>query len=409
MPELSATRAAGLSRLRDFVPLMGQRYADERNVDRGPGRHSSVSVLSPWIRRRLLTEAEVVDAAIAAHGPTAAAKFVEEVLWRGYFKGWMEHRPQVWERYRDGLLADIALRDGDPGLRSAVGRAEAGETGLDCFDAWAQELVATGYLHNHARMWFASIWIFTLRLPWRLGADFFLRHLLDGDPAVNTLGWRWVGGLHTRGKAYRARAGNIATFTAQRFLPREEDLDAGAAGLEATEPEGWPPLSALRAVTPPRSGAPSALLITEEDCCLEDFPLRALDLRAAATLAASPLRSPLAVSASVRRFEAQALADAGERAGVEVGHLQADRPETLAQWASAVGATQIVTPYVTRGPLQDWLAAAAPSLAANGIVVAEWRRDWDGAVWPQATAGYAKVKQHIPTILAGTARTGGSG
>jgi deoxyribodipyrimidine photolyase len=79
MPELSATRAAGLSRLRDFVPLMGQRYADERNVDRGPGRHSSVSVLSPWIRRRLLTEAEVVDAAIAAHGPTAAAKFVEEI------------------------------------------------------------------------------------------------------------------------------------------------------------------------------------------------------------------------------------------------------------------------------------------------------------------------------------------
>jgi hypothetical protein len=77
----------------------------------------------------------------------------------------------------------------------------------------------------------------------------------------------------------------------------------------------------------------------------------------------------------------------------------------LAQWASAVGATQIVTPYVTRGPLQDWLAAAAPSLAANGIVVAEWRRDWDGAVWPQATAGYAKVKQHIPTILAETGRS----
>ncbi len=409
MTEFSATRAAGLSRLRDFVPFMGQRYADERNVDRGPGRHSSVSTLSPWIRRRLLTEAEVVDAAIAAHGPTAAAKFVEEVLWRGYFKGWMEHRPEVWERYRDGLLADIALRDGDPRLRSAVGRAEAGETGLDCFDAWAQELVATGYLHNHARMWFASIWIFTLRLPWRLGADFFLRHLLDGDPAVNTLGWRWVAGLHTRGKAYRARAGNIATFTAQRFLPREEDLDAGATGLEATEPEGWPPLSALRAVTAPQSDAPSALLITEEDCCLEDFPLRTLDLRAAATLAASPLRSPLTVSASVRRFEAQALADAGERVGVEVARLQADRPEALAQWASAIGATQIVTPYVTRGPLYDWLAAAAPPLAANGIVVAEWRRSWDGAVWPQATAGYAKVKQHLPTILAGTGRTGGSG
>jgi deoxyribodipyrimidine photo-lyase len=65
-----------------------------------------------------------------------------------------------------------------------------------------QELVETGYLHNHARMWFASIWIFTLRLPWELGADFFLRHLLDGDAASNTLSWRWVAGLHTKGKHY---------------------------------------------------------------------------------------------------------------------------------------------------------------------------------------------------------------
>ena len=60
-------------------------------------------------------------------------------------------------------------------------------TGIEGFDDWARELVDTGYMHNHARMWFASIWIFTLRLPWALGADFFLRHLLDADAASNTL------------------------------------------------------------------------------------------------------------------------------------------------------------------------------------------------------------------------------
>ena len=43
-------------------------------------------------------------------------------------------------------------------------------------------------------MWFASIWIFTLKLPWQKGAEFFLRELYDGDAASNTLSWRWVAG-----------------------------------------------------------------------------------------------------------------------------------------------------------------------------------------------------------------------
>ncbi len=98
-------------------------------------------------------------------------------------------------------------------------RQLSGSTGIDCFDHWAQELADTGYLHNHARMWFASIWIFTLELPWQLGADFFLTRLLDADPAANTLSWRWVAGLHTPGKHYLARASNIEKFTLGRFNP----------------------------------------------------------------------------------------------------------------------------------------------------------------------------------------------
>ncbi len=409
----AADRAGGLARLESFKHRMGRRYEAERNFDLGPGRHDSVSTLSPWIRRRLLTEVEVVEAAIAAHGPEAAQKFIEEVFWRGYFKGWLERRPQVWARYRDGLVADLYALDGDPAERAAVARAEAGETGIACFDAWARELVETGYLHNHARMWFASIWIFTLRLPWRLGADLFLRHLLDGDPASNTLGWRWVAGLHTRGKAYRARADNIATFTGGRFTPREDEFDAGEGGLEATEPEGLPPLLPLRVVAAPRADLPTALLITEEDCRLEEFPVSTLDVRAAASVSASDLRSPRPVAAAVAQFEADALADAmariapalsciGSASAIErlvAGRAGAERPETLARWATAHGVRQIATPYVPIGPLRDWLDAAAPALAAEGIVLAEWRRSWDEAVWPHATAGFFKVKQRIPDIL----------
>jgi len=382
-----------------FAPAMGQRYANGRNYDHGPGKHTDVSGLSPWIRRRLVTEAEVVSAALAAHGPELADKFIQEVMWRSYCKGWMERRPQVWAHYRQGLAGDLAHLDGDRRLRREVARAEAGETGLDCFDAWAVELAETGYLHNHARMWFASIWIFTLGLPWRLGADLFYRHLLDGDPASNTLGWRWVAGLHTRGKPYGAQAWNVASFTGQRFAPRDSDLAEVVEGLEATEPEGLPPVLPLRAVTPPLTGRPTALLITEEDCRIEDFALDALDIRGCATLSASLLRSPQPVADAVVHFEAAALMDAAARARVTAAILRANHPDDLARWASTAGVTQIVTPYVPCGPLYDWLADAVPSLAARGIVLAEWRRDWDSAIWPHATGGFFKVKQQIPRIL----------
>jgi deoxyribodipyrimidine photo-lyase len=214
MEHLIPSCLAGEKLMRDIVPRMGRRYANGRNTDYGPGAHKAVSMLSPYIRRRLVLESDTVAAALAANGPEDAEKFVQEVIWRGYFKGWLERRPQVWDSYRAGLEADLTALDRDRRLRREVDRAMHGQTGLACFDAWAAELVDTGYLHNHARMWFASIWIFTLGLPWRLGADFFYRHLLDGDVASNTLGWRWVAGLHTRGKPYPSDAQNITTFTA---------------------------------------------------------------------------------------------------------------------------------------------------------------------------------------------------
>lgn len=394
-----ATRDQGEAVMRAFIARMGAHYARGRNFDHGPGAHRDVSTLSPFVRRRLVLEQNVVAAALAAHGPKAAEKFVQEVIWRGYFKGWLERRPGVWASYLAGLNHDLAVLDTDRRLRRDVAVAEAGETGLACFDAWARELVETGYLHNHARMWFASIWIFTLGLPWRLGADFFYRHLLDGDPASNTLGWRWVAGLHTRGKPYKAQAWNIAKFTARRFTPREADLAADVQGLEGREPEGLPSVTPLRLPVAPEAGVATALLITEDDCRVEDFDHAALDIRAAATLAASHLRSPREVSERVAAFEAQALADAAARARPEVKQMRASAPGDLATWASRAGVRQIVTPFVPEGPLRDWLRQAEPALAAQDIALCEWRRGWDSAIWPHATAGFFKVKERIPRIL----------
>ncbi|WP_238928582.1 FAD-binding domain-containing protein [Alexandriicola marinus] len=400
-----ATRSRALQITQDFVPRMGKAYAAGRNHDRGPGRHRDVSQLSAHVRRRLITEQELVAAALDHHGAGAAEKFIQEVLWRGYFKGWLEQRPQVWAHYVSGLDADLAMLDRDDALRARVEAAERGETGLACFDAWARELIETGYLHNHARMWFASIWIFTFRLPWRIGADFFLRHLLDGDPASNTCSWRWVAGLHTRGKAYEAKAWNIAKFTGNRFTPRENDLATDVIGLEDQEPGGLPEIVPLRSCTPPWRDVPTALVLTEEDCRLEDFDLLSIDIRGAVMLQSSHLRSPRTVAGHVSDFEAGALRDAADRIGHPAVELRADAPEGLALWAEQIGAQQIAMPYVPTGPLADWITRARPALEARGIVLTEWQREWDRLIWPHATAGFFKVKKKIPQILRTTGLT----
>ena len=66
MTDRTATRAAGEARMAAFVPRMGRRYANGRNTDEGPGQHKAVSQLSPYLRRRLVLEADVVAAALAA-------------------------------------------------------------------------------------------------------------------------------------------------------------------------------------------------------------------------------------------------------------------------------------------------------------------------------------------------------
>ncbi len=197
--------------LQRFLDKGAASYEARRNFDYGPADRSNVSELSKFISHRVLFEYDVARRALAQHHPETVDKFIQEVFWRIYWKGWLEHRPAVWNDY-------VAF-DHDTIPERQFQQAVTGKTGIDCFDYWSAELQNTNYLHNHARMWFASIWIFTLGLPWQAGARFFMQHLFDGDAASNTLGWRWVAGIQTSGKHYVARASNIEQFTNGRFSP----------------------------------------------------------------------------------------------------------------------------------------------------------------------------------------------
>jgi deoxyribodipyrimidine photo-lyase len=390
------TREAALARLAAFAPAMGRAYAATRNHDNGPGERGNVSALSPHVRHRLVTEEELVAAALAQHAPSSCEKFVQEVFWRSYWKGWLELRPSVWADYAGRVAREADALATQGGLRRAYEDAVSARTGIACFDAWARELVETGYLHNHARMWFASIWIFTLRLPWVLGADFTYRHFMDGDPASNTLSWRWVAGLHTRGKHYLARASNIAEYTGGRFDPHGE-LDERAAPLEEA-PYG------AAGLLPVADRAPEgrvALLVTEEDGCAGTLPLGRAEVIALGGLTCTAARSPLPVGSAAIRFADGAMTDALARAGASLG-LAPTRladPVAVADWAAASGASAVVTAYAPVGPVAAMLDGLAATLPGRGVRVIRVRRAWDDAVWPHATKGFFQVKDRIPAIL----------
>ncbi len=389
---LVPTREEGLRRLRDFLPRAGAAYAARRNHDEGPGRRN-VSRLSPWIRHRLITEEETVAAVLARHSYDAAEKFVQEVFWRTYWKGHLEMRPALWSGARDGA---VALREAaSPAFLARLADAEEGRTGIDCFDAWARELAETGFLHNHTRMWFASIWIFTLRLPWELGADLFLRRLADADAASNTLSWRWVAGLHTKGKHYVARADNIEKHTGGRFSPR--GLAASPEPLvEADAVQPGP----IRAPVPPRADLSSILLVTEEDLRPEDLDLPWPSIRGIAAFCAPDARSSAPVSEAARLFTTQAVRIAAERLAEARGLPLAwiEPGDAAALEAALGGAEQVVTGFIPVGWTADALVPVRRALAARGIPFAQALRPWDARAWPHARRGFFAFKEHLPAL-----------
>ena len=207
------SRAKALDRLESFVENNLVEYSKLRNFDFGPEKRSNVSCLSPYITHGIINEQEIIKKSLGKFSFSKNEKFIQEVLWRTYWKGWLELRPNVWSDYLTELIKIKENLKNNQNYKNAI----EGKTKIDCFNQWVIELKENNYLHNHTRMWFASIWIFTLELPWQLGAEFFMQHLYDGDAASNTLGWRWVAGVQTQGKHYLASEWNIKKFTANRF------------------------------------------------------------------------------------------------------------------------------------------------------------------------------------------------
>ena len=203
------SRSEALDKLNKYLESDVANYNTKRNFDFGVTNRHNVSCLSPYIAHRLITEYETTKLVLKKYPFKKVDKFIQEIFWRVYWKGWLELRPKVWTDFIEDLKT---IKEDENYLKAVNGKTE-----IECFNDWVNELKNFNYLHNHTRMLFASIWIFTLGLPWQKGAEFFMKHLYDGDAASNTLSWRWVAGIQTKGKNYLAQSWNISKFTNKKY------------------------------------------------------------------------------------------------------------------------------------------------------------------------------------------------
>ena len=371
------------SRLQNFTDNLVYKYAMYRNFDYGREEKNIVSGLSPAINRRIICEWEVVKCVLNTYSFDKVEKFVQEICWRTYWKGYLEHYPDIWANYLNDLKNMKDIKESQTYID-----AISGQTGIKCFDHWIKDLVQDGYLHNHTRMWFASIWVHTLRLPWQLGANIFLENLIDGDPASNTLSWRWVTGIHTKGKSYLAYPENIKKYTNGKFYPvnqlatRAKSVDEGVQFL------------------PKRLNFESKIK-SEKNCLLiheSDLSFTIPNECDIIFIQNSPLNN-LKRSSVVQSFISNALKEIQDKCNkdqkCDVVLVDLEDTKMIKRHLNQRGLNSLYTNYPALGAVNDQIE----KLKSENIIVEYKYQKWDRSFWPHSSKGFFKLKSKIPKII----------
>ena len=226
-------------------------YARRRNHVDGP-----VTRLSPYITHGIVRLPDLVRELAERYRRSTLDKLLFEFAWREFFH-------HVWRHEGEGILGDLgAPISGAAYADRLPDDVIEGRTGVPVIDASVRELYATGYLHNHQRMWLASYVVHLRKVHWRPAADWMYGHLLDGDLASNHLSWQWVAGTFSR-KPYLFNADNVARYAPALASPGTvidrgyDELDRIARGTDAVGAE--PDAAGDRVSVPPLLGTPPEL------------------------------------------------------------------------------------------------------------------------------------------------------
>ncbi len=371
-----ASRAKALNQLNNFVENNLGEYSKLRNFDFGPEKRSNISCLSPYITHGIINEQEVIRKALSKFSFSKNEKFIQEVLWRTYWKGWLELRPNVWTDYLAELNQIKNEFQNNQNYLSAID----GKTDIECFNAWVNELKDNNYLHNHTRMWFASIWIFTLELPWQLGAEFFMQHLYDGDAASNTLGWRWVAGVQTQGKHYLASEWNIKKFTNNRF----ENIKLNENAPPKISEKSYQIIK--QSFTNPQNIENKNLLIFENNLSFEITDFKDNSFKKIYLVSNKNENRSIKLSEKLVKFKSQLIEDQGQRLKDQSIDYQIVDIDELTNIENCYGL------YPTVGENLDFLNS-------NNLKINFLYRNLDQLAWQYCNKGFFNFKNYIPKIV----------
>ena len=373
------SRAKALDQLDHFIENNLVEYSKLRNFDFGPNKKNNISYLSPYITHGIISEIEIIKQSLNKFSFSKNEKFIQEVLWRVYWKGWLELRPNVWSDY----LTELKKIKNDFKDNQNYHEAIEGKTNTECFNQWILEIKENNYLHNHTRMWFASIWIFTLELPWQLGAEFFMQHLYDGDAASNTLGWRWVAGIQTQGKHYVASEWNIKKFTNDRF--QKIKLNENASPIFSSKTYA----ANIKDFLNPKILEDKTLLIFENNLSFEFNDFKDNQFKKIILISNDNKNRSIKLDEKVMNFKANLIEDQRKRLGKKSIACEIINISELKNISENVYAI-----YPSVGENLDFIN----SNALKNIQF--FYRKLDQFSWQYCNKGFFNFKKHIPKIVA---------
>ena len=375
--DFSPSRALAIDNLNQFLENNLFEYSKLRNFDFGPNNRSNISCLSPYITHGIIPELELIKKSLSKFSFIKNEKFIQEILWRTYWKGWLELRPNVWTDYLSELKKISKEFKDSTNYKSAI----EGNTNIECFNEWVKELKEKNYLHNHARMWFASIWVFTLNLPWQLGAEFFMKHLFDGDAAANTLGWRWVAGIQTPGKNYLASEWNIQKFTNNRFkhiklkenaLPKISNKNYSSSKLNFNNPQNLEEKN---------------LLIFENNLSFEITDFNKQKFKKILLISNKNENRAIELSENVMKFKSQLIEDQKKRLrgkSIDCEIIDLSKIKNIGEDTYGL--------YPTVGENLDYINS-------NNLKIEFLYRKLDQFSWQYCNKGFFNFKNYIPKII----------
>ena len=218
MYEFPPTLEAAQARLDAVRPM---DYAHTRNA-----LHGAVTCLSPYLTHGFLSVPDVARAMFHNHRVGIQHKLIYELGWREYFQHLQQHLgPDIGQSLHEGVLPEDAY------AMTLPEDVRHGCTRVPVIDHAIRMLYATGYLHNHARLWLASYIVHLRKVHWRVAADWMYPHLLDGDVASNYLSWQWVAGTGSK-KPYLFNAESIEAFAPPAWFSRGTAIDVSYETLE---------------------------------------------------------------------------------------------------------------------------------------------------------------------------------